>query len=92
MGRIILPFKENPKITTIVALGYGHSILHLENGSKELVLPTDAYERGRFYLADSYDEKGFPIFEKLETVRRLNAIAKEKWLNEQNRNNPSNSH
>lgn len=80
MGKIIFPFKEKPKVTIQVHLGYGHFILHLEDGTKELATQNDAYERGRFYLADTWDVNGFPIFERLETIKKLNALANRRFM------------
>ena len=82
MGQIILPFREKPKVTTIVDLGYDVRVIHFDNGTKELQLSSNPYERGRLFLADKYDDQGFPIFERLETIKKLNILANRKWKEE----------
>lgn len=59
MGRMIFPFRERGRIVAKVYLGFGHYILHWEDGSKELV--SDGKEACQFfYRIGEWDWEGFP--------------------------------
>lgn len=53
--------RHKPRIITKTYLGYGHWIIHYDDGTKELRWVPTPEARAVFYRAEEYTDDGFPI-------------------------------